>query len=234
VPARETSFFIRYALEPTMSPLDDTRYFTALAAAFARGRLPEVAHLRDDAEVIARGLAAGLRLHKFKRNTDLPRVQRVIGALHGIAPESLLDVGSGRGTFLWPLLEAFPDLPVTSIDKDARRASDLQAAALGGIPNLSAHEMDAEALAFSDDAFDVVTLLEVLEHMPNPGAALAHAVRAARRFVVATVPSKEDDNPEHIHLFDESSLRALFAGAGAKSVSIDYVRGHILAIARTQ
>jgi 2-polyprenyl-3-methyl-5-hydroxy-6-metoxy-1,4-benzoquinol methylase len=91
--------------------------------------------------------------------------------------------------------------------------------------------MDAEALSFPDGAFDVVTLLEVLEHMPRPERALAHAVRAARRFVVATVPSKEDDNPEHIHLFDADLLRALFAEAGAKNISIDYVRGHILAIA---
>jgi SAM-dependent methyltransferase len=212
--------------------LDDTRYFTALAAAFVRGRLPELTHVREDRDAIACGLAAGLRLHKFKRNTELPRVHRVLGALRGIAPESLLDVGSGRGTFLWPLLDAFPELPVTSIDKDPRRAADIDAASRGGLPRLAAYCMDAEALSFSDDAFDVVTLLEVLEHMPRPGHAFAHAVRAARRFVVVTVPSKEDDNPDHIHLFDADSLRALFADAGARDVRVEYVRGHILAIAR--
>jgi 2-polyprenyl-3-methyl-5-hydroxy-6-metoxy-1,4-benzoquinol methylase len=214
-----------------MEPRDDSRYFTTLAAAFVRGRLPELAQERDDGAVIARGLAAGLRLHKFKRNTELPRVHRVLGALRGIAPTSLLDVGSGRGTFLWPLLEAFPSLPVTAIDKDARRAADLEAAARGGIARLTARCMNAESLEFRDGAFDAVTLLEVLEHMPNPERALASAVRVAHRFVVATVPSKEDDNPEHIHLFDAKSLRALFADAGAPTVRFDYVRGHILVIA---
>jgi hypothetical protein len=213
---------------------EDTRYFTALAAAFVRGRLPELAGLPDDGDAIARGLAAGLRLHKFKRNTELPRVSRVLGALRGIAPASLLDVGSGRGPFLWPLLDTFPDVPVTASDKDARRASDLQAAARGGIARLTAACMDAEALSFPHGAFDAVTLLEVLEHMPRPDRALAHAVRVAQRFVVATVPSKEDDNPEHIHLFDAGSLRALFAGAGARNVRVDYVRGHILAVASLQ
>jgi len=48
-----------------MEPTDDSRYFTSLAAAFVRGRLPELAQERDDAAVIALGLAAGLRLHKF-------------------------------------------------------------------------------------------------------------------------------------------------------------------------
>jgi Methyltransferase domain len=214
-----------------MEPTDDSRYFTALAASFVRGRLPELAQERDDGAVIARGLAAGLRLHKFKRNTELPRVHRVLGALRGIAPASLLDIGSGRGTFLWPLLEAFPALPVTAIDKDPRRAADLDAAARGGIAQLTARCMNAESLEFWDGAFDVVTLLEVLEHMPNPDRALAGAVRVARRFVLATVPSKEDDNPEHIHLFDARSLGATFASAGAPAVSFDYVRGHILAIA---
>jgi 2-polyprenyl-3-methyl-5-hydroxy-6-metoxy-1,4-benzoquinol methylase len=213
-----------------MDPTDD-RYFTSLAAAFVRGRLPEVAPERDDGAVIARGLAAGLRLHKFKRNTDLPRVRRVLGALRGMAPESLLDVGSGRGTFLWPLLEAFPALPVTAIDKDPRRAADLGAVARGGVARLTACCMDAESLSVDDRAFDVVTSLEVLEHMPHPERAIAHAVRAARRFVVVTVPSKEDDNPEHIHLFDAEALRSLFAGAGVATVQFDYVRGHILAIA---
>jgi SAM-dependent methyltransferase len=214
-----------------MDATDGTRYFTSLAAAFVRGRLPELAQEHDDGTVIARGLAAGLHLHKFKRNTSLPRVHRVLGALRGIAPESLLDVGSGRGTFLWPLLDAFPALPVTAIDKDARRAADLEATARGGITRLAAHCVDAESLGFADGAFDAVTLLEVLEHMPRPERALANAVRVARRFVVATVPSKEDDNPEHIHLFDTKSLQSLFAGAGARNVRFDYVRGHIVAIA---
>ncbi len=214
-----------------MEPSDDSRYFTTLAAAFVRGRMPELEHERDDGAVIARGLAAGLRLHKFKRSTELPRVQRVLGTLRGLAPTSLLDIGSGRGTFLWPLLEAFPALPVTAIDKELRRADDLCAAARGGIAHLTARRMDAESLEFEDDSFDGVTLLEVLEHMPDPGRALAGAVRVARRFVIATVPSKEDDNPEHIHLFDARSLRALFAGAGAPGVHLEYVRGHKVAIA---
>jgi len=214
-----------------MDANDDSRYFTSLAAAFVRGRLPELAGERDDSAAIARGLAAGLRLHKFKRNTELPRVHRVLGALRGLAPESLLDIGSGRGTFLWPLLDMFPTLRVTAIDKDPRRAADLEAAARGGVARLTAACMDAESLEFADGAFDAVTLLEVLEHMPRPDRALAGAVRVARRFVVATVPSTEDDNPEHIHLFDAKALESLFAAAGARRVRVDYVRGHILAIA---
>ena len=50
--------------------------------------------------------------HYFKVKDDLPRVQVVLGFLHGIVPagqcQTLLDVGSGRGVFIFPLLRDFP------------------------------------------------------------------------------------------------------------------------------
>ncbi|MCA9694863.1 MAG: class I SAM-dependent methyltransferase [Myxococcales bacterium] len=210
---------------------DDDRYFVELATAFIRGRRRDAPDV-DDAALIAWGRAAGLRLHKFKRNAELPRVRRVIGALLGLSPSSLVDIGSGRGTFLWPLLDALPYLPVTAVDIDPRRVRDLQAVADGGVARLSAVQADACALPLPDDAADVVTMLEVLEHIPEPERAAESAIRVARRFVIATVPSKEDDNPEHIHLFTGDSLTRLLREAGAASVKVEYVLNHIVALAR--
>ena len=211
-----------------MAPLDADRYFVALGAAFARGRLPELAGLEDTA-AFDEGNARGLRMHKFKRSTELPRVRRVLSTLAGLAPSTLLDVGSGRGVFLWPLLDAFPDLAVTAVDLDPQRAGDLDAVRRGGVGRLSAAEMDAAALRFEADQFDGVTMLEVLEHMPDPKRAAKEAMRVAKRFVLATVPSKEDDNPEHIHLFDRDSFGRLLEGA--RSVKVDFVLNHIVALA---
>ena len=46
----------------------------------------------------------------------------------GIQPTSLLDIGSGRGTFLWPLLDTLPTLPVIAIDAaDDSNADDSNA-----------------------------------------------------------------------------------------------------------
>jgi 2-polyprenyl-3-methyl-5-hydroxy-6-metoxy-1,4-benzoquinol methylase len=209
------------------------RYYLALGAAFARGRLPDVASSSpsDDRAAFRAAQSAGLKMHKFKRNAELPRVRRVLSMLAGLAPESLLDVGSGRGVFLWPLLDAFPSLPVTAIDREERRASDLAAVTRGGVARLTAKQMDATAVDFPDDTFDGVTQLEVLEHMPDPGKAAREAVRVARRFVIATVPSKPDDNPEHIHLFDGRALARLFEEAGARRVTVEHVLNHIVALA---
>ena len=80
------------------------------------------------------------KLYYFKVKEDLPRVQVVLGFLQGIVPagqcQSLLDVGSGRGVFLFPLLREFPDLEVTSLDILPHRVELLQCLHDGGIRNL--------------------------------------------------------------------------------------------------
>lgn len=169
---------------------------------------------------------------KFKRNIELPRVRSVLGILRGMSTDSLIDIGSGRGTFLWALLDSFPHLKVTALDCSERRATDIAAVCRGGIENLSSVLMDARALGFADNSVDVVTVLEVLEHMEHPNQAVAEAVRVARRFVVASVPSKEDTNPEHIQLFDGKSLQRMFLDAGARSVKVEYVPNHIIALVK--
>lgn len=218
---------------------DPRRYFVAFGAAFARGRLGDALPgeaFASDVEAFKAGLARGLKMHKFKRLDDrtLPRVRRVISTLTAFHPQSLLDVGSGRGAFLWPLLDAFPLLKVTSIDVKEQRVSDLQALARGGLGDrLEAKHLDATSMpVFEDMSFDGVTLLEVLEHMTDPAAAAREAMRVAQRFVIASVPSKPDDNPEHIQLFTGDTLTSLFVQAGAQKVTIEHVPGHMIALAR--
>lgn len=223
-------------------------HYLKFAAAYVRGRriqspdfdLPErltappldALSTVEMAEIGQIGLDAGLRLDRYKRANILPRVQKVLGTLQGIRPESLLDIGGGRGAFLWPFLDRFPGVPVTSIDFGEARAAQLEAVALGGLANFSAHRMDATRLDFADGQFDVVTALEVLEHIPAVETAVCEVCRAARRFVIASAPSKEDSNPEHIHLLAEPIFRELFAAAGVEHVTFEYVLNHRIAIAR--
>jgi SAM-dependent methyltransferase len=206
--------------------------YQELAEAYARGMLPDAANAVSGTDLLGQARAAGLKLHRFKRTMDLPRVRAVLGALRGLAPESLVDFGSGRGVFLWPLLDAFPALPVTAVERDERRLGHLEAVRRGGIERLTVARGDASRLPFADGSFDGATVLEVLEHQDDPLPLAREAVRLARRFVIASVPSKPDDNPEHVQLFTGETLKVLLMDAGAARVGIDYVLGHIIAVAR--
>ena len=74
-------------------------------------------------------------------------------------------------------------------------------------------------------------MLEVLEHIPKVEQAVNAAVRLTRRYVVVTVPSKPDNNPEHIHLLTKERLTELFSAAGCERLKFGGVNGHLIAIA---
>jgi len=204
------------------------RYYTHPLRAFVH------THLQDptikDEDLLSRAQSQGLKIHKFKRSSILPRVKKTLGFLYAFAPTELLDIGSGRGTFLWPLLDAFPELPVHCVELSDQRYTDLVAVAKGGVSQLHAHQMDVCQLAFPNNHFDGLTFLEVLEHLENPQAAAKEAVRVARRFILLSVPSKPDNNPEHIQFFQPNDLHEIFMAAGATSVKVQHVLNHRVAV----
>jgi 2-polyprenyl-3-methyl-5-hydroxy-6-metoxy-1,4-benzoquinol methylase len=206
--------------------------YEEFAAAYVRGMCPDAPAAASVAELLEHGRSQGLKLHRFKRSATLPRVRAVLGMLRAVSPSTLADIGSGRGVFLWPLMDAFPWLSVTAIERDERRLAHLEAVRRGGMERLQTRRANAADLPFAEGAFDVVTVLEVLEHQRDPLPLAREAARVAGRFVIASVPSKADDNPEHVQLFTSESLSALLLKAGAHSVKIEHVLNHIVAIAR--
>ena len=211
--------------------MDSKYYYKALALAYVRGKLPDLEPVDDD-RILKAARENGLRLHRFKRTTELPRVKKVLGVLKSFAPHSLLDIGSGRGAFLWPLLDEFSELNVTAVDVLKHRVEEINAVRLGGFSNLQAEHLNADELTWQDDFFDAVTVLEVLEHVENPESVARQVLRVAGSVVIASVPAKEDDNPGHVRLFTPDSLTALFMNAGAANVSIAHVPNHMIAVVR--
>lgn len=222
------------------------QYYSKYAAAYVRGMAsqsqielpPPLIQKPLDAlseneldEIVTVGKTAGLRLYRFKNtHDDLPRVKRVLGFLKSIEMENLLDVGSGRGVFLWPCMNAFQWLEVTSVDLLSHRVEMLNTVRQGGAINLNAVIGDICDFKVPNKSYDVVTLLEVLEHIPNVFAAVQSAVRIARKYIVVSVPSTPDNNPEHIRLLTKDILTDIFHTAGCKRLNFDGVTGHLIMI----
>lgn len=98
---------------------------------------------------------------------------------------SAIEVGCGEG-FSTRRLRAM--LPAGA----SFRASDVEdrlvAAAAKANPDVPVAKESIYQLPHADGAFDLVFCLEVLEHLDDPGRALAQLVRVSRRWLVLSVP----------------------------------------------
>lgn len=204
----------------------EQQHITRLAEAYRRGYEQKYAGMKDAPE---------MKMHYFKVKEDLPRVKVVLSFLQGIVPagqcNSLLDVGSGRGVFLFPLLRDFPELEVTSLDILPHRVALHECLNVGGITNLHPRLADICTWNVPDKSFDVVTMLEVMEHIPDTLSVVKKAIRLARNYIIVSVPSKPDDNPEHIHLFTARQLENLFVENGCAKVKFMSVTNHHVMVA---
>jgi len=103
----------------------------------------------------------------------------------------ILDVGCGNGAY--DIEMAKKAELVVCIDIEKKRLTRLQSEIKEHkFKNIQGLLMDAEDLSFPDNYFDVVTLIEVLEHIPNPIKVLKEANRVLGKngLITIFVPNK--------------------------------------------
>lgn len=125
---------------------------------------------------------------------------------------SVLDLGCGDGSFLACLTEIVPGLRV--------RGADLSEAAL---ETARRRGLDVVPIDLSDPSWsmpgrhDVVTMLEVIEHLPDAESAVLRAAASADRQLIVSIPNLG---------FVEQRLR-LLAGRGPLTNVVHHVREHL-------
>jgi 2-polyprenyl-3-methyl-5-hydroxy-6-metoxy-1,4-benzoquinol methylase len=143
-------------------------------------------------------------------------------------PASLLDVGCGEGVLTERWARRLDPARVVGIDLD----DPLIAAewAKRSAPNLTYIAQRAEQLPFADGEFDLVTAIEVLEHVPDPAHTVAEMARCAGRHVLVSVPREPlwrglnmargaywrelGNTPGHVNHFSKAAITALCARHG--------------------
>lgn len=120
-------------------------------------------------------------------------------AIHRIAPDgpihTVLDVGGGQGG-LAALL--YPDAQVTVLDVEPAFAD----APCNRQPNVSFVCGTATDLPFADNAFDAVTMFDLIEHVPDDAAVMREAFRILKPggVLLLTTPNADWHFP-HYRLF---------------------------------
>ncbi len=114
---------------------------------------------------------------------------RFFGAFHSAlpaqAPTSILEVGMGEGAVAGRVCHRFPDAHFVGVD-----LPDPELAASWRLCGLTGLVADISRLPFLDDAFDLVLAIEVLEHVPEPRAALRELSRVSSASLVLSVPQE--------------------------------------------
>jgi 2-polyprenyl-3-methyl-5-hydroxy-6-metoxy-1,4-benzoquinol methylase len=114
----------------------------------------------------------------------------VLGALGPQAGEEILEVGCGSGAYTRELVERGARVTATEVAPGPLAQVRRNLGPLGVETDLRIE--DAQRLSLRDEQFDKVLLSEVIEHVPEPGRAIAEAARVLRPggLLVVSTPSR--------------------------------------------
>jgi SAM-dependent methyltransferase len=146
----------------------------------------------------------------------------VLGFAGANSGHRVLDLGCGTGGYAARLAESGHQV----VGADTNPEYVITARGLG-VPGVLVGE--APALPFPHGTFDTVLLIEVLEHVSQPAALVAEAVRVTRHNVLATVPDCTHADRlsgvgltfehmlerDHINFFTRENVTSLLAVPGA-------------------
>lgn len=134
-------------------------------------------------------IPTGNAYDKYASRNPIERrlMERFFAALDGALPERpplrVLEVGVGEGEVTARLRRRFNGASVIGADlPDPARPGEWRARGIVGM------YADIAALPFRSGAFDLVMAIEVLEHVPDPAAALRELARVGGGHVVVSVP----------------------------------------------
>lgn len=168
----------------------------------------------------------------FNPKNDPSEIQRCYAALSAFPKGDvgdLLDVGCGDGFFCSWVTKKVNNIKSSGVDisigrlKRARKRYGDITFIEGGFP----------VLPIENDSYDLVSCIEVLEHMESPVECLRELSRVSRKYILVSVPDREIV-PEilcphclntfpasgHLHFFDKSIVEEMVKDAGMELISI--------------
>ena len=103
----------------------------------------------------------------FLKRLENPRIKHCLGIARNLMPSTLLDIGSGKGFFLWGMLEVNPVIRITAVDMNNKLLERIAKVAKYSGASIETTDCNAEGMSFDDNMFEMVSMLEVMEHTKN-------------------------------------------------------------------
>ena len=137
--------------------------------------------------------AAAIDTSNYLKHTHANPIQRrlidrfhrvIVSKIAELSPASFLDAGCGEGFVAEILLRQTPSLQLTGFDFNPESV----AVASAKVPTATFQTASILEIPHPGRSFDVVGCFEVLEHLPDPAAALRELARVSNRAVVLSVP----------------------------------------------
>ena len=115
-------------------------------------------------------------LHKLNPT----RVSYIQEKTQGVAHQKLLDIGCGGGILAESLAKLNAEVTGIDLAQDSLDIAKLHALE-SGLTNINYQNITAELFAENNtDTFDVITCMEMLEHVPDPESIVAAASKACK------------------------------------------------------
>lgn len=124
-----------------------------------------------------------------------------MSALHALGGQRLLDVGCGNGSYTTAMADHFDYVYGIEIETERLDAFREQLRSRPDAAKFDVAEMSAEALSFADDFFDVVTAIEVIEHIVDLQLAAREIHRVLRPGGVFAITAPNRWFPVETHSF---------------------------------
>jgi len=161
---------------------------------------------------------------------DIERIKTVSNFIP-IDVDSILDIGCGNGIFLNYLLDNKKYSRLHGVDRSETALKYVRTQKTKSNINL---------LPFLDNDFDLVTAMEVIEHLPIEfyEMALQEISRISKKYIIISVPNnqilentliecescKSKFNPDyHLRTYDETKMTNLLNNYGFKCINLEFI-----------
>lgn len=143
---------------------------------------------------------------------------KITSLVFSFSPQNLLDVGCGEGFLAEHIMKKRPEIKITGLDISQQALKK----AKKRVSSVTFKKASILKLPFSDNSFDIVLCLEVLEHLKDPLEAIKELSRVTKECCILSVPNEPlfsifrllggqnilqlGQHPEHLHDWNEKSF----------------------------